>query len=66
MNLKAFHVVFITACTVLSLTVAVWCVQQWRHDGGSSLLLGAAASVAGGVALAVYGSWSLKKMGRLP
>jgi hypothetical protein len=66
MGLKGFHVVFITACTALSLSLAVFFVREYKRENSSGALAGAVVSVAGGVALAVYGSWFLKKMGRLP
>jgi hypothetical protein len=66
MGLKAFHVVFITVCTALSLALTFYFLREWRHDGGTGALAGAVVSLAGGAALCVYGSWFLKKMDRLP
>ena len=65
MSLKAFHVVFITIATLLALLTAAWCLQGYQQTGAPGPLLGAAGSVLGGVALAVYGTWFLRKMGRL-
>ena len=66
MGLKAVHVVFITACTALALSLAAFCVREYRREPTAGALAGAAGSLVGGVGLAVYGSWFLKKMGRLP
>ena len=66
MGLKGIHVVFITVCTLLSLSVAAWCWREYQHHHATGFLVGTGASLVGGIALAVYGSWFLKKMGRLP
>jgi hypothetical protein len=65
MSLKAFHVVFITVATLLALLMAAWCLQGYQQTGEPGPLLGAAGSLLGGVALVAYGSWFLRKMGRL-
>ena len=66
MGLKSVHVLFITACTALSLSLAVFFVREYRREAAPGALAGIVVSVAGGVALLGYGSWFLKKMGRLP
>lgn len=66
MGLKSIHVVFITACTVMSLSLAVFFWREYQESHASGALLGSLVSVVGGTALVVYGTWFLKKMSRLP
>lgn len=41
MSLKAFHLLFIWLCTLLSLSVGVWEILAWRdRSDGSALVLG--------------------------
>ena len=66
MGLKSIHVVFITACAVMSLSLAVFFGREYQQSHASGALLGSVVSVVGGAALVVYGTWFLKKMSRLP
>ncbi len=66
MGLKSVHVVFITACTALAVSLVFFFVREYRATESTGALLGAAVSAAGGAGLAVYGTWFLKKMSRLP
>jgi hypothetical protein len=63
MSLKAFHVVFITAATLLALGFGIWGVEQyWAGDGsGVDLALGL-GSLAVAVALLCYGKYFLRKL----
>lgn len=64
MSLKAFHVIFISAATLLALWLGVWAWGQREASGGSdggswtALTFGAFAAAAG---LVVYEVWFLRK-----
>ena len=62
MSLKHIHVVFITAATALSVVFGTWCYAQWKVDGGTGMLAGAAGAAATAVGLLIYGRWFLVKM----
>jgi hypothetical protein len=63
LNLKAFHIAFVTAAVLLSAGLGVWCLREHAaaQDGGGTLL-GAALSFAAAAGLVVYGAWFLKKV----
>lgn len=54
MSLKWFHLVFLTVCSLLCVTMAIWGVAN-------DVLWLAAVAVASGVTLTVYGNWFLRK-----
>lgn len=58
MSLKAFHIVFVTFATLLSVLSGVLCL---RAEGGSQTIVGI-VFMATAVALIVYGVWFLRKM----
>lgn len=64
MSLKAFHVVFIVAATLLALVTGGWSVMAFfRHAGWPYLLLGLLClATAGG--LVRYARYILKKLQR--
>ena len=64
MNLRAFHVVFIVASSLLAVVLGVWCVRLYMAEHGFMPLVAAAASFAAALALVVYGSWFLRKVGQ--
>jgi len=66
MSLKAFHVVFISASVLLAFFFGAWCLGDPRPEAGWGRLAAGALSVAGGVGLAAYEVWFLKKMRGLP
>jgi len=62
-NLKAFHVLFITAATLLAGGLGVWCLREHAAAGdGAGTLVGAVASFAAAAGLVAYGAWFLRKM----
>ena len=63
MSLKAFHIVFIIAATLLAFGMGVWeLVSYFDHNGGGmDLALGIGSALAG-MALLVYGKMFLKKL----
>lgn len=63
MSLKAFHLVFITAATVLAFGCGVWWVKEFASPGGRVTDLGfGLGAVAAGVALIVYERYFIKKL----
>lgn len=63
MSLKAIHIVFITASTLLCLGFGVWSLRNYFGGSGTvwDLVLGAVSLVIT-VALIVYGRYFLKKL----
>ena len=63
MSLKAFHVIFITASSVLAFGFGAWLLSGYRGpDGTTSDLLFGITSLAVGVGLLVYERFFLKKL----
>jgi hypothetical protein len=63
MSLKAFHVVFITAATILCLGFGVWMLRDFRSPEGSALdLWMGVGSLVAAVSLMVYEVFFLKKL----
>lgn len=62
MSLKAFHLVFITASTLLAFGFGAWLLRNYfSPDGRVSELLFGLVSIAAGVGLIVYERYFLKK-----
>ncbi len=62
MSLKAFHVVFIAAASLLAFGFGVWLIREYRGgDAGASYLVGGIGSLVAGVSLLVYERFFLKK-----
>jgi len=63
MSLKAFHIVFVTASTLLAFGFGVWAITQSVHGQtfGGELALGI-ASLGVGIGLIVYGRYVLRKL----
>jgi hypothetical protein len=66
MSLKAFHLLFIGMSVVLAAFVGAWAGEQYQAAHQTSYAVTAAAALAGGVGLAVYGAAFQRKMRRLP
>lgn len=62
MSLKAFHIFFITISTILSVCFGLWAIRNYNHHQETLSLVIGYASLAGAVALLVYGVWFLKKL----
>ena len=63
MSLKAFHVVFIAAASLLAFAFGAWLLRQYRGPQGEvSDLIWAIASITTGVGLLVYERYVLKKL----
>ncbi|MFO1500722.1 MAG: hypothetical protein U1G07_20445 [Verrucomicrobiota bacterium] len=63
MSLKAFHIVFVVASTLLAFGFGLWAIQQYRIGDGSpgELALGI-GSVTVGFVLICYGRYFLRKL----
>lgn len=63
MSLKAIHIVFIIASTVLALGFGAWCLDNYFGGIGTKtdLMLGL-GSLVSAVVLIVYGRYFLKKL----
>ena len=62
MSLKAFHIFFIVASTLLTLAFGVWAVDDFgRSASWLHLSLGVGSFIASG-ALVWYGIWFLRKL----
>ena len=62
MSLKAIHIVFITASTVLAFGFGCWELKGYSAGGERGDLILGVASLVTGVALIVYGKYFLKKL----
>jgi hypothetical protein len=56
MSLRAFHLFFIGVSIVLTAYVATWAGGEYRASHDITYVLASAASLLGGVGLAVYGA----------
>jgi hypothetical protein len=61
MNLRTFHALLIFLSAALAALFGVWCVDQYRQDGGMAALAGAVGAFAASFGLLVYDSWFLRK-----
>ena len=64
MNLKTFHIVFVTVASLLSFVFGGWCWRYAETNQASGYRMLGAASFGAGVALIVYGFWFWKKIGK--
>ena len=63
MSLKAFHVIFITAASLLAFGFGVWLLRAARgEEGPTAEFAGGIASLVVGVALLIYERFFLKKL----
>jgi hypothetical protein len=65
MSLKGFHIVFITASTLLALGVGAWCLWINSVEGAPVFRIGAICSFIAAAVLLIYGLWFYRKMKRL-
>ena len=65
MSLKSFHVVFISASTLLAFALAAWCFGTGEGPDAGRTAAGVGA-VAAGLGRAAYEAWVVRKMRRLP
>lgn len=62
MSLRAFHMVFISACVLLWCGFAAWCFARYKDDGGIGYGLSGAVSVLAVGGLGVYARYFFRKM----
>ena len=62
MSLKAFHIVFITASTLLAFGFAAWAIVDFADNRIFVDLVYAAGSLLAGAALVRYSKYMLKKL----
>jgi hypothetical protein len=63
MSLKAFHLIFITASSVLALGCGVWALKDFfSPEGRASDLIFGLGSFAAGIGLILYERYFLKKL----
>ncbi len=62
MSLKAFHLVFISASTVLALGFASWCFMEYRTQGNALYAVAAGAAAVSSAALVYYGLRFARKL----
>jgi hypothetical protein len=62
MSLKAIHIIFIIASTLLAFGFGAWALHSYSISKSIADLIMGIASVAGGVVLLWYGKYFLKKL----
>jgi len=62
MNLKTFHIIFVTVSSLMSFGFGGWCWHYADVNQSAGIRALAAASFGVGVALIVYGFWFWKKI----
>lgn len=63
MNLRSFHLVFITCAAALALVLGAWAFSSPNVESGARTMLVTGSFVAG-AALIAYGSWFVRKVRR--
>jgi hypothetical protein len=66
MSLRAFHIVFVTLCVVLSAWVAAWGLREYGATRSNGALALAVLFILTGFALVVYGVRVYGKLRELP
>ncbi len=62
MSLKAFHIVFVTASTLLAFGFGAWELNNYFVTGQTQSIVMGVGSLVAGIGLIVYGKAVLKKM----
>lgn len=62
MGLKAFHIFFVVVSITLCAGVGFWATRDYAQSGDSLRLALGIGSFIGGIALAYYGLWFLRKL----
>jgi len=62
MNLKTFHIVFVTAASLMSFVFGGWCWRYAETSASAGIRSLGVASFGVGVALIAYGFWFWKKI----
>jgi len=62
MSLKTFHIIFITAASLLAFGFGIWMLKAYAAEGVRSDLVYGVSSLVVGVGLLVYEGFFLKKL----
>jgi len=62
MSLKAFHVIFITAASLLAFGFGTWMLRAYQAEGVQSDLIYGVGSLVVGVGLLIYEGFFIKKL----
>jgi len=62
MSLKAFHIVFVTISTILCIGFGWWAIRDYNLNQETMSLVFGSLSLAGAIALVIYGRWFLRKL----
>ncbi len=62
MSLKALHIVFVAAATLLAAIFGAWAMQQYRGGAGTGYLMTTVVAFVAAISLIVYGRWFLRKL----
>jgi len=61
MNLRLVHAGLIMMSAALAVLFGIWCLTQYRYDGGAMMLFSSVVSFAVSLGLIAYDSWFLRK-----
>ena len=65
MSLRVFHLLFVALSVILTTFFAAWAAGQYRCDHQPGYVVAAAAALAAGAGLAVYGAAFQRKTRRM-
>jgi hypothetical protein len=65
MSLRVFHLLFVALSVILTAFFAAWAAGQYRVDHQAGYVVAAAAALAAGAGLAVYGAAFQRKTRRM-
>ena len=65
MSLKAFHVIFITAASLLAFGLGAWMLRTYNEVGSRGDLIYGIVSLTVGLGLVVYEGFFLKKLKKI-
>jgi hypothetical protein len=61
MNLRLVHALLILLSAVLAVLFGIWCLDRYRQEPGTAILVAAIASFVVSLGLVMYDSWFLRK-----
>lgn len=61
-SLKTFHIIFVTASTILTIGFGIWAIRDYRSNGDTTSLVVGVGSLIGSVGLVWYGRWFITKL----
>lgn len=66
MSLKYFHMIFVTAATLLCFGFAAWCFFSPDSPQTTGYTVAGAGAIVAGIAALFYGVWVWKKLKKIP